>query len=139
MSDKKLREVADAALGTLHSADPRTRAELAVALSEAAEVVLDAVAQGEFDGTVEQFRLAAEPDQLSEAANWAELAAAEAPAARSAPPVSASEPSEIDKSAMLLLAAFFTPGAIGSAELGEIRELAREGDRLRMLAAETSQ
>jgi hypothetical protein len=117
-------------LQAIRGADPDTRAHFAVALSEAIEAVLQGV-ESEFQGTIEQFRLAGDPSEVTAAAELAKSAAREARGP--AMTLGASEAGQIsrEEEAMTVLAAFLRPGGLGPTNMAEVRSLAREGERLR--------
>jgi len=101
-----------------------------MALSEAIEAVLQGV-ESEFQGTIEQFRLAADPSEVTAVAELAKSAAREAraPAMRLGP----SEAGQFsrEEEAMTVLAAFLKPGGLGPTDMADVRSLAGEGERLR--------
>jgi hypothetical protein len=109
---------------------PDTRAGFAVALSESIEAVLQGV-ESEFQGTIEQFRLAGDHAEVFEASELAKSAAREAQVRAAAP--GASEASQIsrEEQAMTVLAAFLKPGGLGPTDMADVRSLAGEGERLR--------
>jgi hypothetical protein len=117
-------------LQSIIGAERDARSGFAIALSEAIEAVLDAV-DSQFQGTIEQFRLAADTAEVAEAADWAKLAAREARTLAPAQAGSGADGNERHEDAMTVLAAFLTPGALGRTKMADVRLLAHEGDRLR--------
>jgi len=114
--------VADArsVLQEVARADPEARNRFAIALSEAVEAVLQGV-DTEFQGTIEQFRLAGDTAEVAAAAELAKSAARE------------TEPGQtsLHENAMTVLAAFLKPGGLRPTQMADVRSLAREGDGLR--------